>query len=405
MNLGAQQVHIPASALLRDPLQWVRLVELQGVSYTFAPNFFLTMIRDSLMTNPSFKTDISSLRCLISGGESNPTITCSELTKEFQRLGSTREVIRPGFGMTETCAGSIYSRSCPSYDIAQSVDFASLGTCIPDMEMRVMSIKQAGKQAASGETGELQVSGPVVFDRYFNDEKATNASFTPDGWFVTGDLAWIDDAGSLHLAGRTKDTIIVNGVNWSARELEIAVEEEQIPGVTTSFTVAFPTRAPGSATESIVIVYAPAFATDDHEARSETSQAISKVISLVTGRKPARVIPLPQSKLEKSSLGKISHSKIRAAFEGGEFEGFENEDQRLLEEYRQGKWRSAKTATEKIVLGVLADLLKRPVEEINAATCIFELGVDSFHLILLKSMIEKAMGAEVDIPMSVMLTE
>lgn len=154
-------------------------------------------------------------------------VTCDELTRELRRLSVSNEVIRPGFGMTETCAGSIYSRACPSYDIERSLEFASLGICIPGIEMRVMSITEPDKPAATGESGELQVSGPVVFDQYYNNPLASKEAFTSDGWFITGDLAWIDNAGNLNLAGRTKDTIIINGVNWSSTELETDIEEDR----------------------------------------------------------------------------------------------------------------------------------------------------------------------------------
>ncbi|TDZ47412.1 Microperfuranone synthase [Colletotrichum trifolii] len=405
MSLGANQVHVPASVLLRDPLQFVRLLDVHKVAYTFAPNFFLAMVRDSVAAQPSFQADLSSLKALISGGESNPTATCVELTRELRRLGCATEVVRPGFGMTETCAGSIYSLSCPSYDLDRSVEFASLGSCIPGMQMRVMNIDKTDMPAIQGHIGSLQVHGPVVFDGYYNNADATRESFTSDGWFTTGDLAWIDEKGKLHLAGRTKDAIIVNGVKWSATELETAIEDERIPGLVPSFTVCFPTRAPGSPTESIAVVYSPAFSQDDHGVRSETAKAINKVVSLVTGKKPSRVIPLPQSMLEKSSLGKISRSKMRSALERGDLEPLEQEDLRLIQEHRQHERRGAETKTEKMVMGTLAELLKTPEEEIDAETSIFDLGVDSMHLILLKSMIQKALSAEMDIPMSTLLTE
>lgn len=405
MSLGTTQVHVPASTLLHDPLQFVRLIDSHKVAYTFAPNFFLTMVRDRLAASPGFKADLSTLKALISGGESNPTETCRELTQELHRLGSRGEMIRPGFGMTETCAGSIYSLSCPSSDLAQSVEFASLGSCIPGIKMRVMSLDEPGEQAAQGEPGELQVSGLVVFDRYYNNEQATREAFTPDGWFVTGDLARVDDAGNLHLVGRARDSIIVNGVKWSAAALEAALEDERIPGLTPSFTVCLPTRAPGSPTESVAVVYSPAFTADDTSARSETARAIGKVVSLITGRSPARVVPLPRSMLEKSSLGKISRARLRAALERGDFAAIESEDQSLLEELRQSSRRAAETKNDKIVQAALAGLLEIPAENIDAEASIFDLGIDSMHLIRLKAVIQKESGVQVDIPMSVLLTE
>ncbi|KAL1954761.1 hypothetical protein VTO42DRAFT_761 [Malbranchea cinnamomea] len=179
------------------------------------------------MTNPSFTADLSSLKALISGGESNVVATCDELARELRRLGTIYdEVIRPSFGMTETCAGCIYSRACPSYDLARSLEFASLESYIPKIDIRVMNITEPSRPAATGELGELQVSGPVVFDQYYNAPTTTRDSFTSDGWFITGDLAWIDDVGNLNLTGRIKDTVIIN-----ASKLETTVEQERIAGL------------------------------------------------------------------------------------------------------------------------------------------------------------------------------
>lgn len=405
MSLGGSQIHVPASALLAQPLLFLRLLDNHQVSYTFAPNFFLTMVRDALVVEPSFMAKLDRLKALISGGESNPTATCAEITQALQRFGLQGEAVRPGFGMTETCAGSIYSLVSPSYDVKRGLEFASLGLCIPGMHMRVMNITERGTMAAAGESGELQVAGPMVFTHYYNNPAATRESFTEDGWFVTGDLAYIDENGMLNLVGRTKDTIIVNGVKWSATELEVAIEEERISGVAPSYTVVFPTRAANSPTEDIAVVYAPTYSTDDLHKRFETTQAISKVVSLVTGRNPARVVPLPLAGISKSTLGKISRSKMRQALESGELEHYDQENTNLLDQYRRSTWQSAETLTERIVARVVAAILERPEAGIDILTSIFELGVDSFTLIRLKAMIQVAVGAEVDIPMSVMLTE
>lgn len=390
---------------MQDPLQFVRLLDRHEVAYTFAPNFFLTKVRDSLIAAGSFAADLSKLKALISGGESNVVATCDALTHELRRFGVTSDVIRPGFGMTETCAGSIYSRACPSYDLARGLEFASLGSCISGIEMRVMSLVDNEKRVSAGEIGELQVSGPVVFDTYYNNPEATASAFTADGWFITGDLANIDDAGNLNLTGRTKDTIIVNGVKWSSTELETAIEEEGIPGLVPSFTVAVPYRATGSPTEDIAVVYSPSYAPEHHRARFETTQSISKVVGLMTGGRPARIIPLPQSLLEKTSLGKISRTKVRVALEKGEYEAFEREDAQILDLYRQSQWRPAHSPTEKTIQSALAELLSMPADEISSNASIFELGITSFNLIVLKSMIQKCLNTKIDIPMSTLLME
>lgn len=404
MSLNSDQIHVPA-AMLQDPLKFLHLLDKHKVAYTFAPNFFLTKIRDSLNSaRTSVKADLSHLRALISGGESNVVATCEALNQELSRFGTHGEVIRPGFGMTETCAGSIYSRACPSYDLSQGLEFANLGTCIPGLEMRITKLYSM-ELAEAGEHGHLQISGPVLFDHYFNNPEATREAFTSDGWFDTGDLGYIDKMGFLNLTGRTKDTIIVNGVKWSSTELETAIEEEGILGLIPSFTVVFPHRAHNSATEDVCVVYAPNYAACDDTLRFETANAISKTVSLICGRKPDYLLPLPTQLLVKSSLGKISRSKVRADLERGDFVCYQEQDTIALARYRKAEWDDAETPTERTVQATLADLLELQSAEINMKASVFELGVDSFSLITFKTMLQKNIDSAIDIPISVLLTK
>ena len=135
---------------------------------------------------------------------------CDKLTRMFWHYGAPRSFIRPGFGMTETCAGSIYNaNNCPSYDVAQGAEFCSLGECIDGIQMRIS--RYDGTEASASEIGSLEISGSVVFQGYYNDEKATQEAFTSDRWFKTGDVGLIDSSGRLRLTGRDKDIIVING--------------------------------------------------------------------------------------------------------------------------------------------------------------------------------------------------
>jgi acyl-CoA synthetase (AMP-forming)/AMP-acid ligase II/acyl carrier protein len=413
VSLGSEQVHVPALKVTSDPLSFLRLLSKHRVTYSFAPNFFLAMLRDSLVSvldftptlrdglDPVSDFEIPKLKALISGGEANFVATCNVLTRQLRCLGVGSEVIRPGFGMTETCAGSIYSSTCPSNDLAKGHEFASLGSCIEGIEMRVMRLDDGGKQHAPCDmVGELQIRGPVVFENYYNDPVATSHAFKPNGWFCTGDLARIDASGNLNLVGRTKDTIIINGLKWNSNEIEAAIDEAGIAGLSPSFTVAVPRRGLDAPTEEICIVYSPKYAEHDDLGRAEATRAITKVVTQLTGRKPAYIIPLPQDRLIKSSLGKISRSRVRAELESGEFAPLEQQNAEALARHWQLRYRPAKTPTEKIIQGILAKLLR---EDISLNSSIFELGIDSMSLNLLGSMIQEALGFRTNIPMNTLL--
>ncbi len=86
-----------------------------------------------------------------------------------------------------------------------------------------------GVPTANGVEGELAARGPGIFTGYFNNPQANQASFTPEGYFRTGDLAVIDAHGYIRITGRIKDIIIRGGENISAQFVEELISS--CPGV------------------------------------------------------------------------------------------------------------------------------------------------------------------------------
>lgn len=212
------------------------------------------------------------------------------------------------------------------------------------------------------------------------------------------------------MLGRARDTINIAGVKWSCADIENAIEEEGIPGMAAGYTVVFPTRPPKAPTEQIAIVYRPVFDLEDASVRLRTTNAITKSVSLVTGKAPDYVFPVPTG-LEKSSLGKISRTQLRTTFEAGHFDKLLREDQQILQSYRKSQFEAAGTDMERAVQGAVAELVAIHPEKIDMKASIFELGVSSFNLIMLKSMLEEAVlkangkDAATDIPLSTLLND
>lgn len=201
------QVHVQAADLIAEPLAFLILINRHRVSRSFAPNFFLAKLRHEIESKKSTmeKLDLSCLQFIASGGEANPVDTCDAVSKSLASYGAPLDVITPGFGMTETCAGAIYNCKCPAYDKQNGLKFACLGSCIPGIKMRNTMPDESHRLARANEQGFLELTGPVVFQEYFNDEKAIMSAFTIDGWFRTGDRAFIVKNGNLNLGGRGKE--------------------------------------------------------------------------------------------------------------------------------------------------------------------------------------------------------
>ncbi|KAI7400587.1 hypothetical protein KC336_g14824 [Hortaea werneckii] len=399
MSLAAGQIHIQASSLLSQPRTFFDLVDRHRVSYTFAPNFFLASLKralESRQESSNRKWDLSCLRACISGGEANVTDTVKAFSNLVIPYKATLDVVRPGFGMTETCAGSIYNNHCPQNDIDSRREFCSLGSCIPGMKMRVKL--DDGTMASPNQVGSLELSGSMVFSEYRNNPVATKESFTDDGWFVTGDLAFLDDKGHLVLAGRSKETVIVNGVKYFPHELETAIEEADIPGLLPSYTAVFAHRPKGSDTEVFVIVFSPSYDSSDIETRVAAFDQITKAAVLQTGARPFAIIPLLKSLLPKSTIGKLSRPKLREAFESGAYASIHAENEKLIRAYRAKRIKMPSDEVEKVILGCFVSLFNVPCEEAALKASLFDWGVSSIEIIRLRNSIQKELKLTQEIP-------
>ena len=165
-----------------------------------------------LADDPGFATaDLSSLRCLMSGGAPLPTW----LAEIFQQRG---QIFKQGFGMTEVGV------NCFAMTEADSV--AKLGSIgKPMMFTEVKLVDGDGSEVATGEVGEMLFRGPHVSLGYWNRPDATAEAFTADGFFRSGDLARRDEDGFFYIAGRAKDMIISGGVNIYPAEIEAVLLE------------------------------------------------------------------------------------------------------------------------------------------------------------------------------------
>ncbi|KAI1122924.1 hypothetical protein F5Y10DRAFT_286639 [Nemania abortiva] len=397
MYHGAEQVHVHAVDLLAQPLLFLQLIEQYEASYTFAPNFFLAGVKKALdaardlgQTLP----DLSSLRMLISGGEANSTALVADLSKLMVQLGAAQHFLRPGFGMTETCAGSIYNTQCPTFDLQHGREFTSLGQCIPGMRMRITSPCHDGigspEILKANEEGSLEVRGINVFDGYFNNPTATSSAFSIDGWFITGDLAFIDDRGNLHLVGREKETININGVKHFPHEFEGAIGDAGISGLVPSFVAVFPHRPPGASTETFCVVYLPSYDKDDDLARIQTRSAIRRVVMDTCMARPFKVIPLGKAFFHKTALGKLSRGKIKKNFEAGVYASAIDLDEKCISKTQKTNYTQPSNEAEREVQAILADVLGISPAECGTRSTFYDLGCSSLELLQMRSRIQSS---------------
>jgi acyl-CoA synthetase (AMP-forming)/AMP-acid ligase II len=141
-------------------------------------------------------------------------------------------VPQSGYGMTEACS---HHYTLPTDDARMIIETS--GRACPGYEITIFTRDDPEQQAAVGEIGQIAGRGASLMLGYFDNQEATEDSFNTQGWYLTGDLGWMDEQGYLRITGRKKDVIIRGGHNIYPAKIEAlagrhpAIERAAVVGV------------------------------------------------------------------------------------------------------------------------------------------------------------------------------
>ncbi|HEY0025921.1 MAG TPA: AMP-binding protein [Longimicrobium sp.] len=188
-----------------SPAEALATVEREGVTviHGVPTNFILALNEPTRASR-----NLSSLRTGIVAGAP----VTEELAQRIMR--DLVPGIRVGYGMTET--GNTVSVNTP--DDPRGKQIATVGRPLEGTQVRV--IDADGSVLPVESVGEVAIKGPGVMQGYYRQPGETAQVFTPDGFFLTGDLGMVDEEGYVHLIGRRKEMIIRGGFNVYPREVE-----------------------------------------------------------------------------------------------------------------------------------------------------------------------------------------
>jgi fatty-acyl-CoA synthase len=213
---------IPAPAF--EPAATLAAVQAEGCTSLYGvPTMFIAEL-----ALPGFGGyDLSSLRTGIMAGSPCPVEVMKRVISEMHMTEVTI-----CYGMTET--SPVSTQTQPDDDTDRRV--STVGRVHPHVEVKVID-PATGRVAPRGAAGELCTRGYSVMLGYWDDEEQTRGAIDAARWMHTGDLAIMDDAGYLNIAGRIKDMVIRGGENVYPREVEEflyghpAIEDVQVIGV------------------------------------------------------------------------------------------------------------------------------------------------------------------------------
>lgn len=350
MYLGCKQIQVMTSYVLTDPIRWIELMSRFKVSITWAPNFAYVLIAQNLkQERKKYDWDLSAVKLMLNGGEAVSKESCIEFIQALKEYHLKDTVIFPSWGMSETCGGSIYQQNLTleelngikildknfvnkgmavevEKDNSNSVVFMNLGTVIPNMSMRI--VDSANKIIEEQVIGELQVKGRNITRGYYNNEEANQSSFTEDGWFRTGDLAFISN-GEVTITGRAKELIIRNGIHYVNSEIEGFLHS--IDGIAGTDVAAYGIFSPDKEGDIVVIYFVPE--SDDFATIMDVIDEIRDVLLDKINLVPNYVIPIKSEDLQRTNIGKIQRAQLGKKFQEGKY----NEIIKKINDYREGK--------------------------------------------------------------------
>lgn len=164
------------------------------------------------LTNMDEKDKLTTVREIVSGG--GPLH--KKIWKEFYKY--YKIPIINAYGLSETIVIGTGTVIRPE-DYATADRFESVGHPVCFSELKIVDVNDYTKQLDRYEQGEVALRGPAIAKGYWNMEEATKEAFLDDGWFLTGDIGYIDKDGRLFITDRKKDMIVMSG--WKIYPTEV----------------------------------------------------------------------------------------------------------------------------------------------------------------------------------------
>lgn len=216
-------VYLGGTMILQDiweARRGVNLMAREGVTYTAASTPFLSDICDAVKAGAP---DPSSLRSFLCGGAPIPSVLIGRAADELSLKVCSL------WGMTEVLSGTLTEPARAAEKSAHTDGRAQDG-----MEVRI--VDTAGQPVPTGESGRLLVRGAQMFKGYY--KRPELPTFDGDGWFDSGDLAYMDKDGYIRISGRVKDILVRGGENVPVVEIENLLYKH--PAVSAVAVVGFP---------------------------------------------------------------------------------------------------------------------------------------------------------------------
>jgi acyl-CoA synthetase (AMP-forming)/AMP-acid ligase II len=274
---------------------WVaKAIEEEKVTHTLLVPTMIQLLADFPELD---KFDLTSLKVMSYGASPMPAAVLRRAMEKFSHASFIQ-----AYGMTEL---SPVISILPAYyhckDGQANNKLRSAGQAIATVEVRI--VDKAGIDLPVGEVGEIAARGPGLMQGYWRREEETAKNMLPDGWFRTGDGAYIDEYGFIYVVDRMKDMIISGGENIFSAEVENALSQH--PDIAANAVIGIPSDQWGESVHAVIIA--------KEGAQISASEVITFCKQHIAGFKCPHSIEVVAT-LPLSGAGKVLKTELRKAY-------------------------------------------------------------------------------------------
>jgi long-chain acyl-CoA synthetase len=272
------------SVLITNPRDIPKMVR-EISRYRFSILTGVNTLFNALLNNADFrKSDFSNLRIVLAGAMSLNPATAARWREV------TGVPLSEGYGLTETSPAAIINP-------LDQEGADTIGVPVPSTEVSLRD--DNGKEVGIGEVGEICIRGPQVTRGYWKRPDETERAKTADGFFLTGDMATMDERGYFRIVDRKKDMILVSGFNVYPSEVEAVALTH--PSILECAAIGIPDEKVGEVVKLFAVKRSPTLTPEE---------LIKYCRANLAGYKVPRQVEF-RDELPKNTVGKVLRRELR----------------------------------------------------------------------------------------------
>jgi acyl-CoA synthetase (AMP-forming)/AMP-acid ligase II len=394
---GVETYLMPTDLFMRRPLLWLALAARTGASLLSSPNFGYRHYLNALADRPVDTLDLSPVRIIFNGAEPISAELCEEFLTRLAPANLSRTSMFPVYGLAEASLAVAFPpvnaavrtvvldrramqvgsdiiavvRSNPS-----AIEIVNEGRPLSGCKVRITG--DDDEPLDEGRVGHIHISGVNVTRGYYQNPTSDAQVFTHDGWVRTGDLGFILD-GDVHVSGRSKDIIFVDGQNYYPHDLEAIAH--QSGAVEAGRIVVAGVRPPGAQTDRLIVFVI------HREGLSQfvpIAARLARIVSEGAGVRVAEVVPV--KRIPKTTSGKAQRHLLVERYGAGDFDS-QLARLRALRDAGETRGSDARTGLESTINNILVSLLEG--RTVGRDDNVFEIGATSLTLIQIHERIDQ----------------